>query len=86
MALRYSDTELQEFKAIIDKRLVEAQEQLDLLENQIEETTENSNDDHGGDWVDDSAYSMDLEMLNNMANRQKKYISDLRAALVRISA
>ncbi len=86
MALRYSDEELKEFRTLIEKKLAEAEEQLDLLENQITDTTENSNDDHGGDWVDDSAYSMDLEMLNNMANRQKKYIADLKAALVRISA
>jgi RNA polymerase-binding transcription factor DksA len=82
--VRYSDTELEEFKSIIETRLAKAREQLNSLNEQILEITENSSDEHGGDWVDDSSINNDVEMLNNMAIRQWVYIQDLENALVRI--
>jgi RNA polymerase-binding transcription factor DksA len=48
------------------------------------EITENTSDEHGGDWVDDSSINNDVEMLNNMAIRQRVHIQDLQNALVRI--
>ena len=81
---RYSDEELEEFKEIIEKKLSRAQEELKYYEEQIHEITENSGDDHGGDWMDDSSINNDMEFLNNMAIRQRKYIQDLENALVRI--
>ena len=81
---RYSDAELEEFKEIIDKKLARAQEELAYYEQQILEITENSGDDHGGDWMDDSSTNNDMEFLNNMAIRQRKLIQDLENALVRI--
>ncbi len=82
--VRYSDGELAEFKALIEKKLANAQEQLDSLQEQILEITENTSDEHGGDWMDDSSINNDVEMLNNMAIRQRRYIKDLENALVRI--
>lgn len=82
--IRYSDEELTEFKAVIDKKLEQAREQLQLLQDQILEITENSGDEHGGDWMDDSSTNSEVEMLNNMAIRQRKYIGDLENALIRI--
>lgn len=81
---RYSDTDLAEFKAIIDKKLEKSKEEFQYLQQQILEITENSGDDHGGDWMDDSTTNNDMEFLNNMAIRQRKYIQDLENALVRI--
>ena len=81
---RYSDAELEEFKAIIDKKLGKAQEELSYYEEQILEITANSGDDHGGDWMDDSNTNNDMEFLNDMAIRQRKLIQDLENALVRI--
>ncbi len=81
---RYSDEDLQEFKTLIDKKLERAQEQLESLQEQILEITENTSDEHGGDWVDDSSTSSDIEMLNRMAIRQRQYIRDLENALLRI--
>lgn len=81
---RYSDEDLQEFKALIDKKLERAKEQLESLQEQILEITENTSDEHGGDWVDDSSTSSDIEMLNRMAIRQRQYIRDLENALLRI--
>lgn len=82
--VRYSDNELAEFKDVIDKRLQKANEQLQSLQEQIIEVTENSSDEHGGDWVDDSSINNEVEMLNNMAIRQRMYIHDLENALIRI--
>lgn len=81
---RYSDADLAEFKALIDKKMAHAREQLEDLTQQILDITENSSDEHGGDWVDDSSMGADVEMLNNMAIRQRRYIQDLENALVRI--
>ncbi len=82
--VRYSDAELAEFKALIEKKLEKAQEQFKMLQEQILEITENSSDEHGGDWVDDSSINNDVEMLNNMAIRQRMYMRELENALVRI--
>ncbi len=82
--VRYSDAELAEFKAILEKKLEKAKEELEYLQEQILEISENTSDEHGGDWMDDSNTNNDIEFLNNMAIRQRKYLQDLENALVRI--
>ncbi|MFN7118042.1 MAG: TraR/DksA family transcriptional regulator [Saprospiraceae bacterium] len=82
--VRYSDAELEEFKQLILDKLTKAKEQLASLQEQILDITENTSDEHGGDWVDDSSINNEVEMLNNMAIRQRMYIKDLENALVRI--
>lgn len=82
--VRYSDAELEEFKVLIETKLERASTHLSGLQEQILEITENTSDEHGGDWVDDSSINNDVEMLNNMAIRQRMYIQDLENALVRI--
>lgn len=82
--VRYSDADLEEFKVLIDTKLERATTHLNGLQEQILEITENTSDEHGGDWVDDSSINNDVEMLNNMAIRQRMYIQDLENALVRI--
>jgi RNA polymerase-binding transcription factor DksA len=84
LILRYSDTELDEFREIIETKLSRATKHLTELQEQIVEITENTSDEHGGDWVDDSSINNDVEMLNNMAIRQRVHIQDLQNALVRI--
>jgi RNA polymerase-binding transcription factor DksA len=81
---RYSDEDLEEFRVLIEKKLEQTEEQLESLQSQIMEISENSSDDHGGDWVDDSSTNNDIEMLNNMAIRQRKYLLDLNNAMMRI--
>jgi RNA polymerase-binding transcription factor DksA len=81
---RYSDADLAEFQTLVEKKLEKAKEELGYLQDQILEITENSGDDHGGDWMDDSSTNNDIEFLNNMAIRQRKYIQDLENAIVRI--
>lgn len=82
--VRYSDVELEEFKQLILDKLSKSKEQLASLQEQILDITENTSDEHGGDWVDDSSINNEVEMLNNMAIRQRMYIKDLENALVRI--
>ena len=82
--VRYSDEELAEFQIIIEDKLAKSKEQLESLQNQILEISENTADEHGGDWVDDSSINNEVEMLNTMAIRQRKYINDLQNALIRI--
>ncbi len=82
--VRYSDEDLAFFKDLIDSKLEKARDHLGQLQEQVLEITENTSDEHGGDWVDDSSINNDVEMLNNMAIRQRKHIQDLENALVRI--
>ncbi|MBK7870766.1 MAG: TraR/DksA family transcriptional regulator [Saprospiraceae bacterium] len=82
--VRYSDVELEEFRQLIADKLAKSKEQLASLQEQILDITENTSDEHGGDWVDDSSINNEVEMLNNMAIRQRMYIKDLENALVRI--
>lgn len=81
---RYSDQELEEFRLLIEKKLGHAKEQLKNLQDQILEISENSGDERGGDWVDDSSTNTEVEMLNTMAIRQRKFMTDLGNALIRI--
>jgi RNA polymerase-binding transcription factor DksA len=82
--VRYSDAELEEFKQLILEKYARSKEQLASLQEQILDITENTSDEHGGDWVDDSSINNEVEMLNNMAIRQRMYLKDLENALVRI--
>lgn len=82
--VRYSDADLQEFKVLIEGKLDKAKVELDYLEEQIQDLTESSNDNQSGDWFDDSSLHTDIEMLSNMATRQRQFIDALEAAMVRV--
>ena len=79
---RYGEADLAEFKALIESKLEKTQEQLTALETQLTATTESK--DNEGDWMDDSTINTDIEMLEVMANRQRKHLIDLQNALQRI--
>jgi RNA polymerase-binding transcription factor DksA len=82
---RYSDEELKEFKDLIDAKLEKAHHQYQSLKEQLKDVTENNNDDYAKDITDFSSIQTEVEMLNNMANHQRKYIQDLENALIRIN-
>ena len=84
LKVRYSDEELQEFKAIVEERLKQAQEELRTTEQQIADLNENGFNQQGGDWYDDSTAHTDLEMLQRMLQRQQRFVQDLKNALLRI--
>ena len=79
---RYSDTELAEFKAIIEEKLVMAQDQLVSYMNQINGTAAGA--DEKVRSIDDGNISVDNDRLITMAARQKKHIRSLDNALLRI--
>ncbi len=78
---RYSNAELEEFKAIIDQKLQKATEALQFIQEQITALTEAGSE---GDWMDDTSNSNDLKMLYTMEERHSKHIRDLQSALLRI--
>lgn len=84
LKVRYSDEELQEFKELIEKKLTQAQEELDTTQRQIDDLNENGFNQQGGDWYDDSTAHTDLEMLQRMLTRQQRHVQDLRNALLRV--
>jgi DnaK suppressor protein len=83
---RYSDTELEEFKELIQRKLVEANIDYDLLKGSL-----SHNDDHGTDdtgrtfnMMEDGSETLSREEVAQLAARQEKFIQSLQAALVRI--
>lgn len=83
---RYSDAELAEFKAIIDKKLEEARNDYDLLKSSM-----NHSEDHGTDdtsptfkLMEDGSDVLSKEETAQLAIRQQKFIKHLEDALIRI--
>lgn len=85
---RYGDDELQEFKAIINKKVGVANKELKYLQEQISNTSGNGTDDTVSKFsgLEDGAGTMEKEYLNQMASRQIQFIKHLEKALVRIES
>ncbi len=83
---RYSDSELQEFKEIIEKKLASSTEELNNLLRSLQTSNENGTDDTGSVYktLEDGSSTMQKESISQMAARLKKFIQNLQAALVRI--
>ncbi|HIX54208.1 MAG TPA: TraR/DksA C4-type zinc finger protein [Candidatus Sphingobacterium stercoripullorum] len=83
---RYSDSELQEFKAIILEKLRIAREEFTMLSNTLSNSNANGTDDTAGTYktLEDGSATLEKEQTNQLAARQKKFIDNLEAALVRI--
>lgn len=82
---RFSDEELAEFKAIIEKKLSEAEKDLSLLKESMSNTN-NGTDDTSPTFkmVEDGSDTLSREEVSQLASRQEKFINHLRAALRRI--
>jgi len=83
---RYTDSDLQEFKAIILSKIAAAKEELETLTSSLSNNNPNGTDDTGGAYhsIDDGTATLEKETIHQMAGRQKKFIEQLDAALVRI--
>lgn len=83
---RYSDSELQEFKDIILEKLRIAKEELASLTMTLNSSNANGTDDTAGTYktLEDGSATLEKEQTNQLAARQKKFIDNLEAALVRI--
>ena len=84
--LKYSEQDLQEFKAIIDKKIARAQEDLELLRSSYKNDANNGTDDTSPSFksFDEGSDVMSKEANVQLAIRQEKFIRDLKNALLRI--
>lgn len=82
---RYTDEELAEFRAIIEKKLEEAYKDLDLLKESMSNSN-NGTDDTSPTFkmVEDGSDTLSREEVSQLAGRQEKFINHLKAALGRI--
>ena len=83
---RYSDAELEEFREIILEKLELAQRDYDLLKASLTGSDENSTDDTSPTYkvLEEGANTLSKEETTRLAQRQLKFINNLKAALVRI--
>lgn len=83
---RYSDEELQEFKEIIEQKLEEAKEDLNILQSALSYKDDNGTDDTGRSFnmMEDGSDTLSREEQAQLALRQEKFIESLKNALIRI--
>lgn len=83
---RYSDSELAEFKAIINSKLEEAKTDLELLNDTMSLKDNNGTDDTSPTFklIEDGSDVLSREETSQLAARQEKFIKSLNDALIRI--
>jgi DnaK suppressor protein len=83
---RYSDSELQEFRDLINKKLTSAREELASLQEEISNSNDHCIDDTNNAYktLEDGSATHSKENLSQLAARQRKFIDNLEAAIVRI--
>ena len=79
---RYSDTELDEFRALIEEKLDQAKNELEYYLTQLSDMADNPDTKIKG--LDDGVGTIESERLSIMAARQQKLVKHLDNALVRI--
>jgi RNA polymerase-binding transcription factor DksA len=84
--VRYTDTELNEFKELISKKLDAAKKELAYLQGLITRKDEMGGDESESRYMtmEDGGMSMEREQLSQMASRQITYIDHLEKAIMRI--
>src|ERR1700754_5201485 len=82
---RYSDNELQDFKQLIENKIRMAREELGELTAALSSSNSNGDDAAiAGKTLEDGSATYEKEQTNQLAARQKKFIEQLEAALLRI--
>ncbi len=83
---KYSDTELEEFKKIILKKLGKAKEDFDLLTEAYSNNSEHGTNDTSPTFkvLEEGQQVLSKEENSRLAARQKRFISNLENALLRI--
>lgn len=83
---RYTDAELEEFKAIIHSKLDEAKKDLELLNSTMSLKDNNGTDDTSPTFklIEDGSDVLSREETAQLAARQEKFIKSLNDALIRI--
>jgi DnaK suppressor protein len=82
---KYSDSELSEFRLLIIEKITAARAELYELAGSL--SSANTNGDEAaiaGKTLEDGSATFEKEQINQLAARQKKFIQQLEAALLRI--
>ena len=83
---RYSDSELMEFKVLIQHKMGTAKKELSYLQGLITRKDETGGEEGDNRYLtmEDGSLSMEREQLSQMASRQISFIDHLEKALMRI--
>ena len=83
---RYSDSELAEFKELIQSKIDKAQADLELIRSAYLNDHNNGTDDTSPTFkaFEEGSETMSKEANSQLATRQLKFIRDLKNALIRI--
>jgi RNA polymerase-binding transcription factor DksA len=84
--VRYSDSDLAEFKVLIQEKIDKAQHDLELIKSAYMNDHNNGTDDTSPTFkaFDEGSAVMSKESNSQLAIRQEKFIRDLKNALIRI--
>jgi len=84
--LRYTDTELQEFRNLIQEKIDKAEKDLTLIKESFINNQNNGTDDTSPTFkaFEEGAETLSKEQNAILAARQEKFIRDLKHALIRI--
>jgi len=80
--VRYSDAELAEFKQIIEEKIESSEKDLKHFQGQIDFSSNGSGTTVN--IMEEGSESLSREEISQMAHRQRKFIQQLKAALMRI--
>ncbi len=83
---RYSDADLKEFKDLIIGKLQLAKDEFHKMQKSLQNPNENGDENTSNQYLtlEDGASTFEKENLNQLAARQKKFIDNLEAAMIRI--
>lgn len=83
---RYSDKELAEFKEIIEKKIEQAESDLQSIRESFINNLDNGTDDTSPTFkaFEEGSETMSKEQNAQLAARQEKFLRDLNNALIRI--
>jgi DnaK suppressor protein len=84
--VRYSDKDLEEFRVLIEQKIVKARQDLELLKSAYMNDGNNGTDDTSPTFkaFEEGSETMSKEANTQLAIRQEKFIRDLKNALLRI--
>jgi len=86
LKVRYSDKDLEEFKNVIEEKIVKAKSHLELLKSSYMNDGDNGTNDTSPTFkaFEEGSATMSKEANTQLAIRQEKFIRDLKNALLRI--
>lgn len=86
MKNRYSDKDLEEFRVLIEEKIVKANKDLELLKSSYMNNGNNGTEDTSPTFkaFEEGSETMSKEANTQLALRQEKFIRDLKNALIRI--